>query len=81
MPQPAPTPAALGSAIRAAREAAGLTRVDLAAAAHIHRNYLAGLEVGARNPTLEVLTRVSAALHVPLSDLVNTAERLDSKAR
>ena len=33
------------------------------------RSYIAGIEVGARNPSLKALERLAGALHVRLADL------------
>lgn len=66
---------ACGTAIRTAREHRGLTQLALAhkigysgddAGAKVSR-----IETGAQEPRLDVLTRISKALGVPLSKLIN----------
>jgi transcriptional regulator with XRE-family HTH domain len=41
----------------------------LAERADLHRPYIGGIEIGQRNPTLDVIVRLANALHVPVSDL------------
>ena len=50
--------------MRALRERSGLSQEDLADLAHLHPTYLSGIENGRRNPTLDVLERLAAALGV-----------------
>jgi transcriptional regulator with XRE-family HTH domain len=56
--------------IRALRLDAGLTLVDLAAAAHLGKSTLAQLESGKANPSVETLWAIAAALKVPFARLV-----------
>ncbi|MFZ5477484.1 MAG: helix-turn-helix domain-containing protein [Myxococcota bacterium] len=56
--------------VRQLREARHLTQVQLARLAGVPRPTLAHLETGGANPTLAVLTRVSAALSVSLEELL-----------
>ncbi len=68
--QPVP-PARLefGDRVRALRLVRGMTQEDLAEAASIHRTYLAGVETGQRNPTLEVIHKLARGLAVAPEDL------------
>jgi transcriptional regulator with XRE-family HTH domain len=73
-------PSALGAAIRAKRLERGLSQAELAARSGKHPTYLNGIERGHRNPTWTVLSAIAAALDVPLSRLVDDAERLAEDA-
>jgi transcriptional regulator with XRE-family HTH domain len=64
-----------GYAVKARREALGLTQEDLAERAGIHRTYLSDVERGARNVCLVNVERVAAALTLPLSELFRLVER------
>ncbi len=61
----------LGTRIRVARKAAGLTLKALAAAAEISERYLAQIESGQGNISVALLARVADALGRPLPDLVD----------
>jgi transcriptional regulator with XRE-family HTH domain len=60
----------LASNIRQLREARGLTQEQISRVAEIPRPTWANLESGESNPTLLVLSRVAAALRVPLEELI-----------
>lgn len=51
----------LGTELRKAREAAGLTQEQVAAKARLSREYVSHLERDEYSPTLDVLLRVCAA--------------------
>lgn len=59
----------LGRRIRSLRDAKGWSQERLAEHADLDRSYIAGIEVGARNPSLKALERLAAALSVHLADL------------
>ncbi len=59
----------LGQRIRAAREAGGLSQINLAAAANISQGYLSQLEQDEREPTLPIAARIARALGVSLDEL------------
>lgn len=59
----------LGLRIRQLRKARGLTQEVLAEMAGVHPVYLAGIERGKRNPAFRNLSRIAAALDVPLATL------------
>jgi transcriptional regulator with XRE-family HTH domain len=62
---------AFGERLKAFREARGLSKADLAAAAEISRSYVTKLEQGTEgNPSGAVLGRLARALHVSLDQLV-----------
>lgn len=52
----------LGTELRKAREAAGLTQEQVAARAKVTREYVSHLERGEYSPTVEVLLRIAGAL-------------------
>lgn len=55
----------LGGRIRALRLAAGLTQAELARRTGIHRPNIARVEAGRHTPSLETIARLSAAIGVP----------------
>jgi transcriptional regulator with XRE-family HTH domain len=69
---------ALGQAIRKHREQLDLTQEELAEKAEVHRTYLADIERGTRNPSIESIRRVAYALRIPISELFKTAETSSS---
>jgi XRE family transcriptional regulator, regulator of sulfur utilization len=60
---------ALGRRVRALRDAKEWSQERLAEHATLDRSYIAGIEVGARNPSLKALERLADALSVSLADL------------
>jgi transcriptional regulator with XRE-family HTH domain len=64
---------ALGDAIRARRSELGLSQEQLAHAADVDRTYVGGIERGERNPALQNLLRIAAALEIELSELLASA--------
>jgi transcriptional regulator with XRE-family HTH domain len=60
---------AIGRRLRELREARGLSLSELARAAGVGKATLSGLENGTRDPRLETLYAVAAALRVPMSAL------------
>jgi len=60
----------LASNIRQLREARGMTQEQMSRISGVPRPTWANLESGQSNPTLSVLTKVAAALKVPLEELI-----------
>jgi transcriptional regulator with XRE-family HTH domain len=60
----------LAENVRALREARGLSQAQLAKLAGIPRPTWTNIESGAANPTLAVLLKIAAALHVQLEELL-----------
>jgi len=60
----------LGKKIRALRRARGWRQIDLAAHAELSKTYVCELEVGKREIGLETLVRISEALEVKPSELL-----------
>ena len=65
-----------GEVLRRRREATGLSQETLAAAAELHRNYIGLLERGQRVPSLLVVEKIAAALHVSMAKFVAEVENL-----
>ncbi len=59
----------LGRRIRDRRLARGWSQEELAASASIHRTYLAGIELGIRNPSLQNIVKIANALGTDLRHL------------
>jgi transcriptional regulator with XRE-family HTH domain len=75
LPRPALTEGAadVGRRVRQLRERRGMSLSELARRAAVGKATLSGLETGARNPTLETLQALSAALDLPLTTLLSPA--------
>ncbi len=65
-----------GQAIRRQRELLRLSQEELAARAGIDRTYISGVERGVRNPTLDVMQRISNALGSDLDVIFATAREI-----
>lgn len=59
----------LGKNLRRLRKQEGLTQEDLADLTTVHRNYISDLERGHRNPSVDVLAKLAAALNVNVASL------------
>ena len=59
----------LGRRIAFLRKEKGLSQVDLAADADMAKSYPSELELGKRNPSVLVLSRIAAALGTTLEEL------------
>ena len=66
----------LSTNLRYLRSRAGLTQSRLAERAEVPRSTLANLETGSGNPTIAVLARIGAALHVSLEELLGAPRGL-----
>ncbi|MCD8203594.1 MAG: helix-turn-helix domain-containing protein [Coprobacillus sp.] len=60
----------VGRRVRYLRKQKGMSILDLSVEAGINRNYISDLERGRRNPTIVVLQKISIALNVSLSFLL-----------
>jgi transcriptional regulator with XRE-family HTH domain len=61
---------ALGSAIRSVREAAGISQEQLALMTGLDRSYVSRLERGIANPSYLALCKVSNALNIRVSQII-----------
>jgi CheY-like chemotaxis protein len=59
----------LGNAVKSARSALGISQEELAARAGLHRTYVSDVERGVRNPSIESVEKLAAALELSLPTL------------
>jgi transcriptional regulator with XRE-family HTH domain len=59
----------VGLNLQRLRRDKGLSQEELAHRARVHQTYLSGVEGGKRNPSINVLGRVAAALDVDIEEL------------
>ena len=71
----------VGPAIRAFRQEAGLSQEELAARADLDRTYISGVERGRRNPTVNSLQAIVAAMNTRLDLLFVRAHELAAENR
>ena len=64
----------LGMRIRFLRKQRNLSIEDLALEAGVNKNYLSDLERGMRNPSLKILSKISKALKISISELTKAIE-------
>lgn len=64
----------LGNALRRRRKSLGISQEDLADRAGLHRTYVSDVERGTRNVSVKNLFRLAAALRMPASALIRSAE-------
>ncbi len=67
----------LGMRIRYLRSLRKWSQEDLALEANINRNYICDLENGRRNPSLDILERISDAFGITLSELFRGIETIE----
>lgn len=65
----------LGKSVRRLREQSGLSQEALADLSHLHRTYIGGIERGERNVGLMNLLRLSKALKVLPSELLENFDK------
>ena len=58
-----------GTSVKAWRKRLGISQEELAERADLHRTYVSDVERGARNLSLESITRMARALRIPVADL------------
>jgi len=71
---------ALAEQIRIFRFKRGLSQEELAFRAGLHRTYISLVERAKKSPTIDCLTRISAALDVRASDLLANVEKCSSSS-
>ena len=67
----------LGMRIRYLRQQHKWSQEDLAFYANINKNYICDLENGRRNPSLDILERISDAFGITLSELFRGIETIE----
>ena len=71
----------MGVRIRYYRERAHLTQMDLAEKADMHHTYIGQLERGEKNATLESIAKITRALGIPLSRLLEKIDDGDGEEK
>lgn len=69
-----------GDRLRARRQELGLSQEALAHRASINRTYIASLENGDRNPSLNTIARLAAALDVDAAELVRGVQAVTGRS-
>ena len=64
----------LGTLIKERRAKLNMTQRELAARSKLHVNYVCGIELGDRNPTVVVLRKLAAALEMEVWRMVKDAD-------
>ncbi|MBX3349100.1 MAG: helix-turn-helix transcriptional regulator [Nitrospira sp.] len=65
----------LGREIARLRRRIGISQEELGFRAEVHRTYISQLERGLKSPTLGILLKLSRALKVPASKIVDHVDR------
>jgi len=65
--------ALLGMTIKRQRTSLGISQQELAHRAGLHRTYISDLERGARNPSVESIEKLAAALQISVAKLFEQA--------
>lgn len=69
----------VGNRIRSLRQSRGWTQESLAEYAELHVSYVATLEKGKKNASIEVISRISAAFGITLAEFfANTSPDTDA---
>jgi len=66
----------LGTELRKAREAVGLSQEELGFKANVHRTYVSMLEREKASPTVDTLFRLCKAMRIKASDFIRRVERV-----
>lgn len=69
---PSPLRQIFGARLRDARKAQDLTIFDVAYVAHVDWSYVAQIETGKNNPSLDVMDALAHAVGMPLDQLLMT---------
>jgi transcriptional regulator with XRE-family HTH domain len=64
-----------GQAVQRRRLALGLSQESLAERSELHRTYIADIERGGRNVSLENIERIAGALETSMHELLGDVER------
>jgi transcriptional regulator with XRE-family HTH domain len=70
---------ALGLAVKHRREELGLTQEQLANDTDLHQRWISNVETGKRNPSYASLRRLATGLGLPVSELLQRAERIEAQ--
>lgn len=64
----------VGSKIRTARRARGISVEKMALMVGVNRNYLRNIEFGRANPTIDVIIKIADGLNIPVWELMTPGE-------
>jgi transcriptional regulator with XRE-family HTH domain len=67
---------AVGQAIKEARKSKNIAQEKMALLSNIDRTYASALERGLKNPSLEVILKISEGLDYPANKIVSRVEEL-----
>ncbi len=67
-----------GQALRALREEAGVSQDELHRRSGVAQSHIAACETGRRSPGYDTISRLAAALGIPLSAIVSRAETIEA---
>lgn len=70
----------VGAALRAIRKERGYTIEEAASRGKVTANYLGDVERGARNPSVKVVARILAGLHVTWAEFGTVVDRMSTAA-
>ena len=76
----AKTRKALGRRIRLLRKANSLSQQKFALMVNVERSYLAKVELGQKNPSVDVLEKIAHGLGITLSELLEGVDTADAQA-
>jgi transcriptional regulator with XRE-family HTH domain len=65
---------AFGVVLRSLRKKAGLSQEQLALEAGVERNFVSLIERGVNQPTIRIIFKLAAALHIDPSDMMKAVE-------
>ncbi len=66
----------LGPALRELRTECGLSQEELGFRSEVHRTYISEIERGQKNPTLLTVERLTHAMEIKVSTLIERAEAM-----
>lgn len=69
----------IGQRIRNIRKECGITQQDLSSIISVNQSYIAQVEQGKKNITIDTLAKISNALEVSLSDLLQGLDNKDTR--
>ena len=69
----------LGDRIKSLRRSAGLTQLQLSYKIYVSESYIALIESGKRNPSIEIVSKLADVFHVTTDYIVNGSEAEDDK--
>ena len=74
-------PQRFGDAVRTCRASLGISQEELATRSKLHRTYVAGVERGIRNPSLNSIIKIAEGLGIAVSALFRRMESMGKHKR